>query len=62
MAATVQRPLKFVAFNANGTGRQSHEPRKQMQDLKIDVALFSERHLEPLMRFDMPNYHIYISE
>jgi hypothetical protein len=42
MSATVHRPLKFVAFNANGIGRQAYKLRKQMQDLKIDVALFTE--------------------
>jgi hypothetical protein len=30
-----------------------------MQDLKIDVPLFSETHLKPHMRFYIPNYHIY---
>jgi hypothetical protein len=39
MAATVHRSLKVVAFNANGIGRQAYELRKQMQDLKIVMAL-----------------------
>jgi hypothetical protein len=30
-----------------------------MQDLKIDVALFTETHLKPHIRFYIPNYHIY---
>jgi hypothetical protein len=59
MAATLHRPLKVVAFDANGIGRQASELRKQMQDLKIDVALFRETHLKPHMRFYIPNYHIY---
>jgi hypothetical protein len=59
MAATVHRPLTVVAFNANGIGRQAHELRNQMQDLRIDVALFSETHLKPHMTFYFPNYHIY---
>jgi exonuclease III len=59
MVVTVHRPLKVVAFNANGIGRQAHELRKQMHDLKIDVALFSETHLKPHMRFYIPNYHLY---
>jgi hypothetical protein len=42
-----------------GIGRQAYELRKQMQALKIDVALFSETHLKPHMRFYIPNYHIY---
>jgi hypothetical protein len=59
MAATVHRPPKVVAFNVNGTGSQGYELRKQMQDLKIDLALFTETHLKPHMRFYIPNYHIY---
>jgi hypothetical protein len=46
MANRVHRPLKVIAFNANGIGRQSHELSKQLQDLYIDVALFSETHLK----------------
>jgi hypothetical protein len=42
MVVAVHRPLKAVAFNANGTGRQAYELRKQMQELKIVVALFSQ--------------------
>jgi hypothetical protein len=41
MVAIVHRPLKVVAFNANGIGRQAYVLRKQMQNLKIDVALFT---------------------
>jgi hypothetical protein len=59
MAVTVHRPLKVVVFNANGIGRQSYELRKQMQDLKIDVTLFTETHLKPHMKFYIPKYHIY---
>jgi exonuclease III len=59
MAAKVHRHLKVVAFNANGIERQAYELRKQLQDLKIDVALFTETHLKPHMRFYIPNYHIY---
>jgi hypothetical protein len=40
-------PLKVIALNANGTGRQRHEVNKQLQDLNIDVALFSKTHLKP---------------
>jgi hypothetical protein len=42
MATKVHRPLKIVAFNANGIGRQRYELSKQMQDLKIDVAVFGD--------------------
>jgi hypothetical protein len=59
MVITVHRPLKVVAINANGIGRQAYELRKQMQDLKIDMFLFSETHLKPHMRLYIPNYHIY---
>jgi hypothetical protein len=59
MAAIVYRPLKVVALNANSIGRQTYELRKQMPDLKTDVALFSETHLKPHLRFEIPNYHIY---
>jgi hypothetical protein len=59
MAAKVRRPLKVVAFNANGTGRQAYELRKQLQDLKIDVALFTETHRKPHTRFYIPDYRIY---
>jgi hypothetical protein len=62
MAMKVHRPLKVVAFNANGIGRQRYELSKQMQDLKIDVALFSETHLKPHERFCLPNYHLYRSD
>jgi hypothetical protein len=41
MASRVHRPLKIIAFNANGIARQRHELSKQLQDFRIDVALFS---------------------
>jgi exonuclease III len=59
MPTTVHRPLKITAFNANGIGRQAYEVRKQLQDLKIDVALFSEMQLKPHMRFCIRNYDFY---
>jgi hypothetical protein len=36
------RPLKFFTFNANGIGRWRYELSKQLQELHVDVALFSE--------------------
>jgi hypothetical protein len=51
MSTTVQRPLKIIAFIANVIRRQAYEVRKQLQDLKIDVALFGETQLKPHMRF-----------
>jgi hypothetical protein len=59
MANRVHRPLKVIAFNANGTGRQSHEVSKQLQDLHIDVDLFSDTHLKPHERFYIRNYQFY---
>jgi hypothetical protein len=59
MAARVHRPLKVLAFNANGIGRQRYELSKQLQELHIDVALFSETHLKPHERYFIPNYHFY---
>jgi hypothetical protein len=56
MPTTVHRPLKIIACNANGIGRQAYEVRKQLQDLKIDVSLLSETHLKHHMRFYIPNY------
>jgi hypothetical protein len=50
---------KTIAFNANGIGWQAYEVRKQWQDLKIDLALFSDTHLKPHMRFYIPDYDIY---
>jgi exonuclease III len=60
MAARVHRPLKVIAFNANGIWRRRYEPSKQMQGLLIDVALFSETHLKPHERFFIPNYHFIV--
>jgi hypothetical protein len=38
MATRVHRPLKVVAFNANGIERQRYELNKQLQEQRIDVA------------------------
>jgi hypothetical protein len=62
MANRVHRPLKVIAFNANGILRQWYELSKQLQELHIDVALFSETHLKPHERFYIPNYHFYRTE
>jgi hypothetical protein len=59
MATRVHRPLKVIAFNANGIGRQPYDLRKQLQDLRVDVALFSETHLKPHEGFYFRNYHFY---
>jgi exonuclease III len=59
MANRVHRPLKVLAFNANGIPKQRSDLSKQLQDLHIDVAFFSETHLKPHERFYIPNYHFY---
>jgi hypothetical protein len=51
MATRVHRPLKVLAFNANGIGRQRYELSKQ---LHIDVALLSEAHLIQAIIFTGP--------
>jgi hypothetical protein len=40
-------------------GRQRHELSKQLQDLHVDVALFSETRLKPHDRFHIQNYRFY---
>jgi hypothetical protein len=57
MAARVHRPLKVIAFNANGILAQSYKLSKQPQDLHI--VLLSETHLKPHERFFIPNYLYY---
>jgi hypothetical protein len=42
MATRFHRPLKVVAFNANGIGKQCFELSKQLQDHRIDGAVLSE--------------------
>jgi hypothetical protein len=59
MAARFLRPLKVIEFNANGVWRRCYELSKQLQDLHIDMALFSGTHLKPQERFFIPNYHFY---
>jgi hypothetical protein len=59
MAARAHRPLRVIAFNANGTWRRRYQLSKQLQDLYLDVALRSVTHLKPHERFFIPNYHFY---
>jgi hypothetical protein len=59
MATSVNTPLKVLAFNANGIGRQRYELSKHLQDLHVDVALFSETHLKSHERFFISNFHFY---
>jgi exonuclease III len=53
------RLLKILSFNANGILRQRHEFSKQLEDLRIDVDLFSETHLKPHEKIFLQNYHVY---
>jgi hypothetical protein len=39
--------------------KQRYELSKQLQDLHVDVALFSETHLKPHERFFILNYQFY---
>jgi hypothetical protein len=41
-----------------GIMKQRYELSKQLQELQIDVALFSETHLKPHESF-ISNYHFY---
>jgi exonuclease III len=59
MANRVHRLFKVITFNANGILRQRYEFGKQLQDLHIDVALFSETQLKPHERYSIQNYHFY---
>jgi exonuclease III len=59
MANRIHRPLKIIAFNANGNMKQLYEVSKQLQDLHVDVALFSETNLKTHERFFISKYHFY---
>jgi hypothetical protein len=59
MAARFHRPLKVVAFNTSGIGRQRYELSKQLPELHIDVALLPETNLKTHERLFILNYHIY---
>jgi hypothetical protein len=59
LAARVHRPLRVLAFNANGIWRQHYELSKQLQDLHIDVGLLSEAYLKHHEKFFIQNYHFY---
>jgi hypothetical protein len=59
MAARVHRPLKVIAFNANGICKQRYELSKQLPDLHTGVALLSETHLKPREMSFIQNYYFY---
>jgi hypothetical protein len=52
MAARVHRPLKVIAFNANGISWQ-------LQDLHIKVAVLSGTQRKPHDKFFIPEYQFY---
>jgi hypothetical protein len=53
MATRVHRPLKVIAFNANGIGRQRCELSKQLQDLHVFFFFWFVRllALRPLLAY-----------
>jgi hypothetical protein len=59
MASRFHRPLKILSLNANGILRQCHELSKQLEYLRIHVALLSETHLKPHEKFFLQNYNVY---
>jgi hypothetical protein len=59
MANRVHRSLRVIAFNADGNLRQRYDLSKQLQDLHIDVDLFSETYLKPHEGFCIPNYQFH---
>jgi hypothetical protein len=59
MANIIHRPLGIMSFNANDILKQRHELSKLLEDLRIDLALFSGTHLKHHERFSLPNYHVY---
>jgi hypothetical protein len=56
MTTRIHRPLKVIAFNENGIMKQRTELSKQLQDLHVDVALFSETNLKPHERYFISYY------
>jgi hypothetical protein len=48
-----------IHHNANIIMKQRYDLSKQLQDLHVDVALFSETHLKPHEKFFISNYHFY---
>jgi hypothetical protein len=62
MAIRFHRLLKVIAFNANGIAMQDCELSKQLQDLHVDIALFSEAYLKPYERSFISNYYFYLTD
>jgi hypothetical protein len=62
MVTRIHNTLRVIAFNVNGTGRQSYEPSKKLQDLHVDVALLSETYQKTDEMFLILNYCFYRSE
>jgi hypothetical protein len=59
MATRIHRPLKVIAFNAKGIGRQRYVLSKPHQYIHVDVAHF-HRNICNLMRgFFFSNFYYY---
>jgi hypothetical protein len=48
-----------IHHNANVIMKQRYGLSKRLQDLYVDVSLFSETHLKPHEKFFISNYHFY---
>jgi hypothetical protein len=59
MATRIHRPLKVIEYIANGIMRQNREISKQLQDLHVDVELFSETYVKHHERSFISNYLFY---
>jgi hypothetical protein len=59
MATRVHRPLKLYEFIGNCIGKQRYELSRQLKDLHVDVALFSEKSSKIHEWFFIQNFHFY---
>jgi hypothetical protein len=61
MTTRIHRPLKVIEFNANDIMKQCYELSKQLQDLHVAVALFSDTDLKSHERLFISNFHFYLT-
>jgi hypothetical protein len=59
MSTRIHRPLKVLAFNANGIGRQRYELSKELQELLVDVAPVFRDTFETSWEIFIPNFQLY---
>mgnify|MGYP003623267833 FL=1 len=59
MRRGTNRPLKLLAFNADGIISQKYELCELIQSEKSDIILLNETHLKPHHRFNVPNFTTY---